>query len=284
MKVSIVVLHYLTSNDTIECIDSLLLLKQSLNTNDQLDVVIVDNKSPNNSVKILQDKYNNISNIHFILLDENLGFAKGNNKGYMYAKENLSPDYIVLLNNDTKIEQLDFINKIKLIDEEMHFDILGPKIISLVDGLNQNPVPYALKSTFSITKRLIKFILNYLLSFFDFDLYLTKNDKNKAINFNSMESYQLFGCCLIFSKNYINEFDGLYSKTFMYIEEDILKFRCEKYNLKMIYDDRICIFHKEGSSTNSLYSKGRNRRQFYYKNTIASLLKLLLMKLGIEEI
>ena len=47
---------------------------------------------------------------------------------------------------------------------------------------------------------------------------------------------QLHGAFLIFSENYINTFNGLYNKTFLYMEEDILRLRCEYYNLLMIVE------------------------------------------------
>lgn len=282
MNISFVVLHYLTVDDTINCVDSLLVLKENNAINNHIDIIIVDNKSPNDSLNILLQKYDKIEGIHFIPLEENLGFAKGNNAGFKFAKEKLYADYIVLLNNDTIINQSDFVDELLKISKQTNFDILGPKIISLVDGLNQNPVPYALNSKFKVIKRLIKFISIYILSYLNLDLILTKNDKKKAVQFNDLTEYQLFGCCFIFSKNYINQYDGLYSKTFMYVEEDILKYIVVRDNLKMLYTDELVIYHKEGSSTNNLLGKGQSRRRFYYLNTIKSLILLLKLMIGIE--
>ena len=63
--------------------------------------MIVDNGSSNNSGKLIDSKYKDMSNIHVILLKDNLGFAKGNNIGFQYAKKELNCDFICMLNNDT---------------------------------------------------------------------------------------------------------------------------------------------------------------------------------------
>ena len=51
----------------------------------------------------------------------------------------------------------------------------------------------------------------------------------------------------------------------MYGEESILKYIAERDNLKMVYIDRIEMYHKEGSSTNAIYGAGKKKRQFFYK-------------------
>lgn len=107
-KFSFVILHYQTTNDTIKCVESIL---ENVRF-DSFNIIIVDNGSTNNSGQILREKYLNNYNIQIIESFENLGFAKGNNLGYNYAKYNTKSDFICLLNNDTYIEQENFIEKI----------------------------------------------------------------------------------------------------------------------------------------------------------------------------
>ena len=61
----------------------------------------------------------------------------------------------------------------------------------------------------------------------------------------------------------------------MYGEESILKEMCKKNYMKMVYIKELEVFHKEGSSTDKVYGKGRKSRQFFYKWNIKSC-KLLL--------
>ena len=86
---------------------------------------------------------------------------------------------------------------------------------------------------------------------------------------------------MIFSKDYISKYDGLYSETFMYGEEDILKWISIRDNLKMLYLKDISIYHKEDVSTDKVFGNERKKRLFYYKWNIDSLEKLKeLMKKG----
>ncbi|MGP8022614.1 MAG: glycosyltransferase family 2 protein [Methanobacterium sp.] len=59
---------------------------------------------------------------------ENYGFAKGNNIAIKYSLQNLNPDYIFLLNNDTVVNP-DFLTKmIQSAEEDVNIGILGPLI------------------------------------------------------------------------------------------------------------------------------------------------------------
>lgn len=132
---SFVILHYQTIEDTIECVESILHNVKF----EQINIVIVDNGSPNKTGKLLAEKYQRTENVYCIESKINLGFAKGNNLGFSYAKYELKSDFICLLNNDTIIKQPDFIDKIIAKYQESSFHVMGPDIISTMDGKHQNP-------------------------------------------------------------------------------------------------------------------------------------------------
>ena len=269
MNIVYIILHYMGCKDTIECIESIYNLEKFDNN---IDIVVVDNNSPDNSYDILQHKYKNRNNFHLLRNDTNLGFAKGNNVGFKYSKENLNPDFIIMLNNDTIIKQSDF-NKI-LIEQykKYNFDIAGPNIISVKDNKNQNPIPYKIPNKKHISKKIFKNYILYLSSYIKLDVFIKYLNKIIKINSNKKyNDYMLHGSCLIFSKKYINNYDGLCDKTFLYCEEDILKYISIRDNLNMKYINNITIFHKEDISTDLVYKNNRKKRTFYYKNTIMSL-------------
>lgn len=275
MHISFVILHYLTIEDTIQCVESI----QNNVDYENYSIVIVDNGSKNNTGKMLEDKYDNISNIKVILNNINLGFAKGNNIGFQYAKYNLNPDFIVMINNDTIIEQKEFCNQIIKEYNNIKFDIAGPKIISLIDSQLQNPIPVQFKNKEDIKKKLIKLKILLMLNYIGADTILqtikTKIKKNiSMIDRNNLVDYQLHGSCLIFSKNYVNNYEGLYSETFMYCEEDILKYISIKDNLSMMYLPNIEIYHKEDSATDEVFKKDILKRRFYYRHSINSCIVL----------
>ena len=94
-----VILHYCSINETINCIESI----QSKIDNDNYYIVIVDNGSPNNTGKELEQQYANNRHCVVLLNKDNLGFARGNNVGFRYAKFILNCNYICMLKSDTKL-------------------------------------------------------------------------------------------------------------------------------------------------------------------------------------
>ena len=60
--------------------------------------------------------------MHFILLEDNLGFAKGNNVGFQFAKHQLNANIIILSNNDIIYYQEDFIELLIKNYEEVGFE------------------------------------------------------------------------------------------------------------------------------------------------------------------
>ena len=279
-KFTFVVLHYLTEKDTIECVDSIINNIDYENYN----IVVVDNGSRNNSGEVLLKHYSYNKKIKIIINPENLGFAKGHNIGYEYAKHTLHSDFIALLNNDTIIKQSNFIQS--LIDkfESSHFHILGPDIISLRDGRHHNPSPKNLLNIRNLRKYMINHKISLFLNYLFLDKILERMKKriikkplitpqqltmNESLNDEKFD-VQLHASCLIFSPLYINLYEGLYSKTYMYSEEAILYFIAKRDGLITLYFPQVHIYHKEDSSTNYSYNKNYKKRRFYLKNFIHS--------------
>lgn len=282
-KVTFVILHYQSIEDTKECIKS---IEDNIEY-EEYNIIIVDNASPNKTGEELKKYYSNNDKIHCILNDKNLGFAKGNNIGFRYAKLNLKSDFIIVINSDTIIKQKEFI-KI-LIDKYMvsKFHILGPDIETIFDKVHQNPQRLCGLSKKEIYLQIIRF--NILLFFNNimienkirFIMSKVKREKSKSEKFVSSEKWdvQLHGSCLIFSKDYINEYNGFEESTFMYGEEDILYYICKRDNLRILYYPRMKIYHKEDGATNSTFKVDSVKRKFIYRNSLNSLNALLkLMK------
>lgn len=278
VNIVFVVLHYETLQDTRECLDSLLKY-----VSESVEVVLVDNGSIRGKLSEIETEYSENERIHFIYSKENLGFAKGNNIGYKFAKYNLNADIIILCNNDLIFKQGDFIGSLLKKYNDYDFDIAGPKIISLVDNYNHNPVRVLYPNIQTVKKRIFKYYILYILCFFNLDILAKKRVAKSFSEFypNVHEDFQLHGSCLIFGNRYIRKYDGLYDKTFMYGEESILKYISQRDNMKMIYIDEITVYHKEGSATGNIYGKGRKKRMFYYKWNIFGC--KLLKKLMIEK-
>lgn len=278
-KVAFVILHYLTTVDTIECIES---IKENIKY-DNYEIVIVDNASKNGSFEILKSKYQNENNISLIKNEYNQGFAKGNNVGYLYAKESLKSEFIFSINNDTLIKDENFVRDIVNYYEENKFHVLGPNIISLQDDGRQNPLNSVLTTKKQVINEIVKYTILLSMNVTkleDIKKYIlkkgkkekTQNNKAKKEKNDIIENVPLHGSCMIFSKDYINMYDyAFYPETFLYVEEDILFHLCQKSNLKTVYFPKVTIYHKEDSSTDFLMNKASKKRRFLYKHILKSL-------------
>lgn len=276
-KIGIVILHYKNVNDTIECVDSII---SNLAYN-LYNIIIVDNASNDGSFSILERRYKKNEKIFLVMNKKNLGYAEGNNVGYRYARNVLTANYIIILNNDTILEQATFVDEIIKIDKDEKFGVLGPDIISLKGG-HQNPLREKPLDLLEVKKMIKVSKLRYLYTYFKFlpgvnhfktKAYGTLGILEKAeVSERVNKSIVLHGACLIFSESYLKYFENaFFSETFLYAEEDILQLICEKNEFKMIYSDKLKIKHKEDGSIENIFTKNRKKERFVLKYRIKSL-------------
>ena len=77
------------------------LLKQN---NPKFEIVVIDNNSNDDTINKLSKYMKKEKRIHLIKNNSNLGFSKANNIGINYSIDNFNPDYFLLLNHDTVVE------------------------------------------------------------------------------------------------------------------------------------------------------------------------------------
>ncbi len=268
-----VILNYNSFELTVECIDYIKRLK----TKRKINIVVVDNNTLKESeVKLLKKISDKV-----IVNQKNLGFAKGNNKGIEYLKKNANCDFICCLNSDCLIKQEDFIEQIYKMDKKDHFDMLGPKILS-DNYLSWNPFP--VYKTLEEVENKLKYyqkldkIYRQPFLYFLLNIYLLKNCFKKEYDHNgNKKEYEvaLHGCCLIFSKKYIDQYkDAFLPDTFLFHEEEFLYQRMKKDGLVSVYDPSIVVYHLEGKATEKSIRNKRKRLYFKNKYKIDSLTKL----------
>ncbi|KEZ91199.1 glycosyltransferase family 2 protein [Lacrimispora celerecrescens] len=271
MRIVFVVLHYLAEKDTVECIES---IKANVQYDNKF-IVIVDNASTNDSFGHITGKFGDDNEISLIRNKVNLGFARGNNEGYRYAKNVLKADFIIMLNNDTIIKQASFGTKIIEKYNESKFYVLGPDIVTK-DGYHQNPLKHRVWTVNKLKlfklKAQLRLIDRKLLAFGPKILRKKKeisalSDTLQADHFN----IRLHGACLIFSPDYIKQFNGLDDGTFLYMEEDLLQMQMDYLHLPMLYTSELEIFHKEDAATNMVSGNTKERDIRFLKNLINSI-------------
>jgi hypothetical protein len=220
--VAIILVNYNGAEDTIECIDSLSMIRDV-----EYEIIVVDNCSTDSSIerlKELQRKYT------FTLLQatSNNGFSSGNNIGITYAS---NADYYLLLNNDTVVEP-DFLNK--LVNEFKYHSHCGAATSKILYNSKPDTIWYAGGSFNKRTARSEHYHFN--------EKNLMLDNVPEKVTFAS-------GCCLCISKEVINKI-GLLNEDFFLYEEDVdFCFRITEAGFDIIYVPSSVIYHKVSAST-----------------------------------
>ena len=125
MKIGVVILNYYSFEDTIKLVDNL----QAQSVQKFIEIVIVDNASPNDSFENLQILCESYRNVRIIKTNKNIGYAKGNNFGLRYLEKLSEIEYVVILNNDVKLPSDCFENLIKRYSELKTPAIIAPTML-----------------------------------------------------------------------------------------------------------------------------------------------------------
>lgn len=239
--VHILVLNYNGAKDTIECVKSLNNIKY-----DNYEIVVIDNKSTDNSLEILE-KYKSYYTL--IKSEENLGYAGGNNIGIQYALDN-GADYVLILNNDTIVEE-DFLNKMIEICKEENIFVASPKVYFYDSKLI---------NSFGAKKDFLERVKNIGENDRDSDKY----SENRIVQY-------IMGCCMLINTKVIKEVGMFDEKFFMYLEEtDLCKRISEKFKIIVCADSKI--YHKCGASTKT-NSKINYFTEYYFRRNLLYYLK-----------
>lgn len=298
-KMGFVILHYCTAEMTMQSVDT---LERSME-DENYAIVVVDNASYNGTGKQLEEHYRTDEKVTVLLSKENLGFAKGNNLGYAYAKQELGCDFICVMNNDVMIGQKDFMAKVYADYEQCGFAVEGPHI-QLKNG-QENAMYYEMAPVETLIKerngyiRRLKHAKSRLYGLYKLcDLLLLKlriflgkihlmeefklhEDMTQGVH-ERHENLILHGCCLIFSPDYLARFEDAFEPdTFMFREEELLYLRCKKNGLLIVYNPKLEILHLEDVATDFIYQTNRKKEIFNLENQIASM-KILIQKLQEE--
>ncbi len=271
-KFAFIILNYGAAEETQRCVAS---IKKHI-SGESYEIIIVDNNSPDHSGKLILKQYDKDPGIHVIINKSNLGFARGHNVGFRYAKGELGCDCIVLLNNDTQIVQDNFLDLIREEYEATGCDVIGPSILNEGKMTDRNPGrdrPFDKRRlAFLILFYRILLCLNRL--YLDqipeniFQKYVSQK-KKKAVQTRT-ENVALYGCCLILTPEFVRSREGLNPNTFMYMEEDILYEEVMKRGGRTVYLPELMIEHKEAVSTDRYHGNDREKRRFIYLHTLES--------------
>lgn len=243
-KVSIIVTNYNGGQILLDCIESLKKVNYP-----NFEVVLVDNRSQDGS---FEEAIQNKGKLKLISYKNkvDLGFTGANNKGFELS----TGDYILLLNNDTKVDK----NLLTKLVDRMEAD---PKIGAAQAKIKMMDVPNHLDNAGSFLTR-TGFLVHWGFGRKDGKEF----DKEKII-------FSAKGACLIAKREVVDKV-GLFDGDFVsYIEETDFCWRVWLAGYKIYFLPQTYIWHKVGYTFSKQfnpvvvnYNSFKNRILCLYKN------------------
>lgn len=258
-KIFIIILNFKGADNTIDCLASL--QKLNLPKSVKVEPIVVDNGSHDNSVKKIREKF---PTVMMIENQTNFGFTGGSNEGIRFAlKSNAS--YVLLLNNDT-IADPDLVkNLLEVIDKE-NVGVVVPKIY-FEKGYEFHKERYERQDKGKV--------IWYAGGIMDWENLIGKNrgvDEVDHGQFDELEETELAtGCCFLMKASVLNKIGLLDDKYFLYYEDADLSERIKRAGLKIVYNPKSIIWHKNAESSGGSgsdlqdYFISRNRLLFATK-------------------
>lgn len=272
LKFAFVILHYGSADVTMSAVHSVMSLERADN---EVSIVVVDNASPGETGNTVCDQLKSLRRCYFLSSKENLGFARGNNLGFAFAKNDLKADFIILMNNDAVVESPNFCELVAEDFAKEHFAVLGP-YIHTPNGKCQNPLRKKLLKGVRLKLTQVYLWLDLVLTWLCIApalsmFFACRLSAKTERNLIAMNDVELHGSFLIFSPLYTQKFDGLDDRTFMYCEEEFLFARCVANGLKSRYNPAISVFHNEIGNSSVGVGQLRRKSLFRIKNCLKSL-------------
>lgn len=258
--VGIVILNYITWNDTRRCITSI------RDNNKKLDyrIYVVDNASP-----VAPDKemlsFLKAKEIVYLASNVNCGYAAGNNIGIRHAL-NDGCKYILISNNDIIVQENSIIKMVEAFKLDNKVGIVGPLVMTQKGTVQKSTKFFegGLKQKYLAETLLRKFYPQYRIKCFGADA------DYKEPSF----VYSVSGCCFMFSNVCASKVTPLDENTFLYGEEAILGKVMENSGFKTLYYPKCLVIHKHGSSTSHVkafsYICRINSEMYYCKKYLKS--------------
>ncbi len=135
-ELSIIVLSYNTSDQTLACLNSLIKQYVLELGEKKFEIIVLDNSSDDESVSKIQKliENNNKFQINLIENKKNVGFGAGNNIASSRAKGEL----LLFLNSDTEVLDKGLVGMIEYIKNHPKVAVLGGKLQSSNNSLQSS--------------------------------------------------------------------------------------------------------------------------------------------------
>ena len=236
--VAVVILNYNTFQMTLDTISEI----RNQEYDGNVTIIVVDNKSPNESAKILEENAHKLGYI-FIESENNNGYAAGNNIGIKHSCS-LKKAYTFVMNNDVKLPDKNTFEKmVRFMEKHREIGAASPRIIG-IDGKKDKPIYYKKPSMWDLTFGMISY--NRGRSLFD-------DERNCGV-------YAPRGSFMILRNSAVDEADYMDESTFLYYEEPILAERLAKNGYKVAHLGDTHVIHAHAATIKTEVQKKKGLR------------------------
>jgi GT2 family glycosyltransferase len=247
-KVAVVIIHWNNRHLLEQFLPSVM-----ASTYGNLEVVVVDNASTDDSVSWLKQQYPQVT---IICLNQNHGYAGG----YNLALAKVKADYFVLLNNDVEVTPGWIEPIIDALENTPGAAAAQPKLLQYH---NRNKFEYAGAAGGYIDYLGYAFCRGRL-----FEVLETDEEQYNQL----YECFWASGACLFIKRQAFFEAQGLDTDFFAHMEEIDLCWRLHLLNYKVLAVNQSQVFHLGGST---LQKASPQKTYLNFKNNLIMLLKNL---------
>jgi len=237
IDVSIVIVSYNTKEMTLDCIGSIYSQSKGFSFN----IIVVDNASTDGSPEAIAKIF---PEVKLIRCEANLGFAAGNNRGFLYA----TGQYVLLLNSDTLILDNAIDVSVNFMADNPKVGVLGCRVF-LPDGSQQQTIFRDISLTSLFTNIFLPNFIKRKSRYFGQSRYM-------GIDLNEdHEVDAVAGCYMLIRQEILSSVGNLDEDFFFYGEEAEWCYRIRRKGWKIIYHPKAKILHYGGGSTVKISSQ-----------------------------
>lgn len=239
-KVTVIVLNWCGEKVTTDCLESL-----AHSDYPALDVLLVDNASPDGSGERLHESY---PELPYLQTGENLGYAGGNNRGIDWALAH-GADLVLILNNDTVVHPRMISRLVAALESHPEAGAVAPKIL-------RHDAPDRIWIAGGVLSKVKAVGLHRREGMVD---DCTADRGTEAVTFIS-------GCCMLITADALQEVGGFNEGFFAYIEDVELSIRLMKKGYGLLYEPSARLLHHsdppgKAPSPFQIRLRDRNRRR-----------------------
>jgi N-acetylglucosaminyl-diphospho-decaprenol L-rhamnosyltransferase len=239
MILSIIIVSYNVKYFLEQCLFSVKKAADGLSSfpDSGIEVIVVDNASSDGTIEYLQDHF---PFIHFIVNEENVGFARANN----IALGKAVGKYVLFLNPDTILPENIFVDCLKFFESQSSAGAIG---VRMIDG-NGSYLPESKRGFPTTWRSFCK--LSGLSSVFPRSRIFAAYNLGHLDEKGAFVIDALAGAFMMVKKDVLDRVGGFDEQFFMYAEDLDLSKRIQDAGFENYYLGKYTILHFKGESTN----------------------------------